>query len=339
MDVNDLHNCEWFPGLEEEVRLALEAMSDRRDDHRPALEYELQRLKENQKGWAQSLAKPDLSTAIRAAVETEWEEALARQRQIESLLAEEQVRGQQRSQVLDSQQIVARLNRLDEVLASNNPTYGNLELSLHIDRIDCFSDGHVELRTCKLGILGDAAELLAENAETTDAAAPDCDTARVRPRRRARLRTEGLPGNGDELKAAADMAADPHRFAGLPAMWFWVDTFRIPERKSWAKQYAPDVAAARATGLTMENLAARFGKTVPTIRASLRHAAKLDGAINLPKKMPRSRWHEDHAVEVAALKASGKSTLDIARHYGKSDTLIRSALKHAERLSSESSAG
>jgi hypothetical protein len=36
-------------------------------------------------------------------------------------------------------------------LARNNPTLGNLELSMHIDRIDCYDDGKVVLRTCKLG--------------------------------------------------------------------------------------------------------------------------------------------------------------------------------------------
>jgi hypothetical protein len=58
--------------------------------------------------------------------------------------------------------VLSRVEKLADVLAANNPTMGNLELSFHIDRIDCFSDGRVEMRTCKLGALTGAADLVAD---------------------------------------------------------------------------------------------------------------------------------------------------------------------------------
>jgi uncharacterized protein (DUF433 family) len=220
-------------------------------------------------------------------------------------------------------------------MATNNPTMGNIELSLHIDRIDCFSDGSVAMRTCKLGSLADVVPLLV----TDDDTATDCEvkrevhhdgTTQVTPRRRARLRVDHDVGDTEYLQAAADMAADPNRFSGLDDQWFWEDVFRIPERQSWAQQHATAVAEARTKGWTMEKVAAHFGKTVPTIRAALKYACA-DGSFNdLPTKMPRARWHVDHAAKVAALKAQGMTTVALAKHFGKSDTTIRAALQYAE---------
>ena len=209
--------------------------------------------------------------------------------------------------VVDSEQALDCLGRLPEVLALNNPTLGNLELSLHIDRIDCFEGGTVVMRTCKLGALTGAVEMLAN--DTTQQVAP-ADAGgdgvdRATPRRRVRLRVDG----GADVRAAANTAADPNRFAGLDEQWFWEDTFSIPEKTCWAKEHAAEVAEARAEGMTMERLAECFRKTVPTIRAALRYAASTDESIKLlPRKMPRSRWHEDHAREVAAKKAEGLGT-------------------------------
>ena len=48
-------------------------------------------------------------------------------------------------------QVAAQLTRLADLLGGDNPSCGNLELSMHIDRIDCFQDDKVDIRTCKLG--------------------------------------------------------------------------------------------------------------------------------------------------------------------------------------------
>ena len=172
-------------------------------------------------------------------------------------------------------------------MALNNPTLGNLKTSLHIDRINCFEGGAVVMRTCKLGALTGAVEMLAN--DTTQQVAP-ADAGgdgvdRATPRRRVRLRVDG----GADVRAAANTAADPNRFAGLDKQWFWEDTFSIPEKTCWAKEHAAEVAEARAEGMTMERLAECF-RAVPTIRAALRYAASTDESIKLlPRKMPRSR--------------------------------------------------
>ena len=159
-------------------------------------------------------------------------------------------------------------------------------------------------------------------------------TAQATPRRRAMLRVDTAGDDGRDMKAAAHTAADPHRFAGFDEQWFWEDDFHIPRRKSWAEEHAAEVAERRTAGLTMEKLAAHFGKTRPIIREAMKHAASADESVGqLPGKMPRRRWAEDHAAEVAKLKAQGLGTMEIAKRFGKSDTTIRTALKHARQTS------
>jgi hypothetical protein len=62
------------------------------------------------------------------------------------------------------------------------------------------------------------------------------------------------------------------RFAGLGPEWFWEDTFQLPRKTCWAREQAAEVARLRAGGLTLEELAVHFGKSVPTIRAALKRA-------------------------------------------------------------------
>ena len=227
---------------------------------------------------------------------------------------------------------------LPEVLALNNPTRGNLELSLHIDRIDCFQDGtdrHADLQArCPGRRRRDACHGRrrrqcpgAAPAESNGGAA-----AQATPRRRARLRVDG----GADVKAAANTAADPNRFAGLDDRWFWEDVFQIPEKVWPFQEMAIEVAIQRLAGKTHEELAAEFGVTVPTIRKALAYAAEIDERFrDLPRKMPRSRWHEDHALEVAAKKAEGLGTNELVAFFKKSDTTIRAALEHARKLSDQ----
>jgi DNA-binding CsgD family transcriptional regulator len=326
----------WLGELTEQVRCELSRLAEAEDHQRPAREEEKRRLEDMAKGWSQSLAKADLSPALRSAIESEWTKALARIQEIENLLAEDHARRRQVDDLLDAEEVMARLKRLPEVLASNNPTLGNLELSLHVDRIDCYADGRVVLRTYKLGALAGAAELIASDSNgrqiNVESGNRDAAAHQATPRRRARLRVESEEAAAGDLDAAADMAADPHRFAGLDDSWFWEDEFHVPHQTSWAKANAVDVARLRATGMTTEALAAHFGKSIPTIRASLSFAAELDESLRaLPKKMPRRRWHEDHAVKVASLRASGMSTAEIAEQLGKSDVTIRKALDFARQ--------
>ena len=80
----------------------------------------------------------------------------------------------------------------------------------------------------------------------------------------------------------------------------------------------------------MEELAREFSKSVPTIRQALRHAqAKGASLRELPARMPRRRWEEGHAAEVARLRAEGKSLKELVAHFGKSEPTIRKALRFA----------
>jgi hypothetical protein len=99
---------------------------------------------------------------------------------------------------------------------------------------------------------------------------------------------------------------------------------------------AIEVATMRP-GKTHEKLAAVFGVTVPTIRKALDYAAEIDERFkDMPKKMPRSRWHEEHALEVAAKKkAENLGTNELVAFFAKSDTTIRAALEHARKLSGQ----
>ncbi len=74
--------------------------------------------------------------------------------------------------MVDAQQVVDRLNRLAEVLAAQNPSHTNLELSLHIDAIRCYQDGRVVVRTCKLGGLAGSTDLLARPQEVPPQGTP-----------------------------------------------------------------------------------------------------------------------------------------------------------------------
>lgn len=321
---------DWLAPLAQDVGEALAARVDHHPDQRAAYEQEMKDLQAKQAGWSQSLAKPDLSPAIRSAIEADWEKALARQHEIEAILAEMENCQQRVEESLDPQLVLDRLAKLPQVLALNNPTSGNLELSLHIDRIDCYEDGRIVMRTCKLGALADACDLLKQDGVVPRHASNQDNNGvpRATPRRRARLRVDG----GADAKAAADTVADPHRFAGLSEEWFWEDTFQIPVKTYPFQEMAIEVATQRLAGQTHESLAKVFGVTVPTIRKALRYAANVDERLReLPRKMPRNRWHEDHAHEVAAKKAEGLGTNELAAFFGKSDTTIRKALEHARK--------
>ena len=328
MDVNDLKNMDWFQQLCSDITAELESRQKSTGDRRPALESEMKQIDEQIAGWTMSLGNAALSLTVRSTIEQSLEQAVQRRQHIEHLISEEGAARKAEQSLLDPQLVVDRLNRLDEVLANNNPSMGNIELSYHIDRIDCYPNGRVVLRTSKLGALSGAIGLLQDETRVVTNDKP------VQARRRGRLRIDD--SDNPHWETAAEWATDPKRFAGLSEEWFEEEEFFIPE-KSWPYQEMADqVAKCRLAGMTHEELALKFGTTVPTIRKSLQHAAKSDKRLDdLPRKMPRSRWHEDHALEVAAMKADGLGTNELVAHFKKSDTTIRKALVHAEQLAED----
>jgi hypothetical protein len=335
MTESEVFELKWFQELQAEVQAACDLLSVQHDAQLPALESEKTSLEQNVKGWSQSLANPELKPSVRAHVESQFNAALERIADIELALNCKSVEVQNRQSLVDPTAIAARLNNLVEVLSNNNPSMGSVELAHHIDRIDCFEDGKVIVRTCKLGAIDGAVEIFADSTLTAEKNRPplqDQQYGRTGPRRLTRRRIETGEAPKSELTARAIWATDPNRFAGLDERWFVEHVFQMPKRLSWAAQYAAEVAALRKRNYTEEMLSAHFGKTLPTIRASLRIAKVTDKELaNLPRRMPRARWHEDNAREVA-LKAANMTTVELAKYFGKSDTTIRSALNYAKGL-------
>ncbi|MBL8792400.1 MAG: recombinase family protein [Planctomycetia bacterium] len=323
---------DWFPGLVEQVQQELQRQAQQQPDERAAWEQEKKDLEERVAGWSLSLANPRLDASLRADIENQYGQTKARLAQLQQLLADQAGKEGYMCRMLDPDLVVDRLRRLGEVLAGNNPTQGNIELSRHVERIACFADGQVVLRSTPLGIFDGGVQWLRRPQGGSGATAAvkgvSGPVAQVQPRRRAPLRVEE-PAAGDDHGDSAVDIADPARFAGLDACWFWEEPLELPRSLSWAEAHAAEVARLRTT-LTMEQLAAHFGKTIPTIRNALRKAAASGVPVpDLPRKQPRACWAEEHAAEIAALKREGKSTLEIAEHFGKSATTIRAALQRA----------
>jgi DeoR/GlpR family transcriptional regulator of sugar metabolism len=75
-----------------------------------------------------------------------------------------------------------------------------------------------------------------------------------------------------------------------------------------------------------------FQVSVPTIRKALRIAVKADPSLkSLLQKLSRLRWEDQHYQEVAELHQQGLSLGELCRHFGRSEPLIRAALRLAEQ--------
>lgn len=260
----------WLAELTTEVNAELERRRAGRGDRRPALEAELQQIDDDAQGWSITLANKQLPLAVREEIERRWGAGLERRREIEAELGTLSQAEESAEQILKPQEVAARLERLTDVLATSDPTRGNLELSLHIDRITGRRDGTVELRMCKLGIVPDAVRMLeaADGSPSSTAVAPPSES---RARRRGKLRVVAEDAEVD-LHAQASFVAAVDRFAGLGDQWFWIDRWMIPRAKSWAAENAAAVFRRRQEALlSYDRLAAEFGVTAPTIGAAVRH--------------------------------------------------------------------
>jgi predicted transcriptional regulator len=263
----------WLAGLMEQVEENLERRTAGRHDQRPALEQELKEINESIQGWSISLAKPQLPDELREAIETQWTAAVERQRGINAELDELTQERLRADQLVRPDQVLVRLGRLADVLATNDPTRGNLELALHIDRISCCRDGRVTSRMCKLGVMPEVVELV-----STPAVGGQGDGAKEstpsRSRRRSKLRVVE-DDEGVDLNTQAHFVANPNRFAGLGDEWFWEDELRIPESSCWASDNAEAVFQRRQESrLPYSKLAEEFEVTPSTIGAAIRHYLK-----------------------------------------------------------------
>lgn len=324
----------WLPDLVSQVELEFKKLTAGKHDQRPALEKELEDIQQRIQGWSASLANPKLATAVRLAIESEWERATERQQDIQAELSSMQNEATYAEDLVRPEQVIDSLNRLADVLAANNPTRGNLELSLHIDRIVCFRDRRVTLRTCKLGVMPDAVRTFSAPSVRTksDTAGGDKPS---RSRRRGKLRVME-EGKGIDLQAQANFIANSERFAGLGDDWFWTDEFSIPESKSWAAENAAAVFRRRQeTRSSFHKLAEEFKVTSPTVRAAISHYLQqhpderdevhLQRGGRRPSKFDLTQF----AGEARRLWTEGWSKEKLAKKYGCSAPTVTKAISLA----------
>jgi hypothetical protein len=315
--------------LRDKVREYVQRRMETRDDPRPQLEATIAEIDSKISGWALTLANPNLPSEVRRRIESDMNSEIERKAELGQSLAEANRLDRVEAFEIGDKGIRERLARLDEVLAAANPTLAHLELSLHIDRIDCFASGEIAVRFCRLGIAGqDLIEAMAaiEDRPTAD----PLETRTRRYRRRTRLHAASQNHQAAELEAISFWAADPDRFSELGEHWFETVTFVVPGPTFWAKEKAVAVSEQRLAGMTHEKLAEHFGVTVPTIRKALRLGRSMDARFTeAPQKMPRARWHEDHAHEVLAARKT-MSVKEMVRHFQKSDVTLRKAIKFAQ---------
>jgi DNA invertase Pin-like site-specific DNA recombinase len=259
----------WFPDLVARVRQELERHRATEPDRGAIREAELRELCERLAGWAMTLGDPKLPATVRTDITSRYEEAKARQAELESEVEGDRALDDHLGRALDPRVVVDQLRCLGEVLAGHNPTLGNLELSRHIEHILCFPDGRVEMRGTWLGVFDGAVHLLSRTAG--DPPAPS-GSGVVTPRRRGRLRVPNLSADAG-VAADVDTCLDPERFAGLADAFFWSEDVTVERAVCWAEANAAAVAQARAEGRTHAQLADQFGVTVPTIRHALKIAA------------------------------------------------------------------
>jgi DNA invertase Pin-like site-specific DNA recombinase len=325
---------EWFPGLVQEIDHELVDRRPEAATRHAALKASLKAIIDRIVGWQLSLGNSRLARKVRADIEELYATATEEKAAIEIALTEFEAVQKQAAVLANPRIVVERLKRLDDVLAANNPTLGNVELSKHIACIEVFADRRVILRGTMLGLFDGAVEALHQCGIVADDGSPADANARITPRRLTRRRINNLVDVDPKALADVEQALDPKRFVGLSGKFFWEESIAIAPKMSWVETHFMEVAQARTEEkLTHEQLAERFDVPVPTIRSSLR-LAEQRGLIDQarPRKIPRRRWHEDHAQEVAKARAAGMTFEQLEKHFGKTEPTIRKALQHAAQI-------
>jgi hypothetical protein len=231
----------WLPGLAEEVRREVDARIRGQEDPRTTLATEIQRLDDQVQGWSISLGNTQLSSSARAAIEGLLEPAVARQAEIRRRLAEFEATRVELDQVLNIDVVLDRLRRLDRVLARGNVAEGNRELRRVVDRVLCYADGRVEMRTVRLGLFEGA-------------------TMWIKP--------ASAPG-GPPANDASLYWTDPVEYV-KPARAVY---------RSWPRDHAAEVLAKRQeTGWSVRRLSQHFEQGWDAIDRALKLAGSVDSS-------------------------------------------------------------
>ena len=308
------------------------------DSNIPILEAELAKLKKDVDGWKATLADPDLHRSMRQGILSDSATACDRIDEIQLKLEENESADSVLTIATSDKEISDGLQRLHEVIDGECPTAMNLELSMHVDRIDCYSDGRVVSRICKIGSTPIAVNWFSAEFSDEDMVKPDAQRGknnRTNPRRRARLR---LNANGLEeeeiLRDRIRMATNPHRFRQLPDDWFWLDEFQVPKRTSWVEENAQAVLARyeeiKATGKkpSLNAMAKEFGKSRPTISRAL-DIATGTGGNDKPehRREPKSvKGNPELEAKIAQMHDEGKLNKEIAQALGLGRSTVTLAL-------------
>jgi DNA invertase Pin-like site-specific DNA recombinase len=320
----------WFPGFVALVQADADRLRAAGPDRAAARAAEKARLEDTVTGWRVTLGNPRLPTTIREDIELQYDQAKRRIAEIAQEDQSEAALEQHLNRVLNPAGVVKCLHDLADVLSGTNPTRLNLELSKHIDRIVVHPDGRVELVGTWLGVFDGVATLLCRSEIASPGpAAADGIWHTVTPRVRGRLRLPNLTSSC--MADDPDTVLDPDRFAGLAAEFFWTEVLDLAGPQSWAEEHAAEVAKLRAQNTTHAKLAKHFGKSVPTIRAALAHAATKNLETGtVPTKVPRGKWEDAHFMEVGEQRKAGRTLKELCAHFGKSEPLIRAALRLAK---------
>ncbi len=327
-----------YSSLIEEVQSIVEQQRRSDDSQRagvvPQLQAELDDLQARVSGWSVTLSKRDLQNQLRDTIESQAGEALERIAEIEADLESQVCEDAVFDRLVDPSDVRDRLGRLAEVLDGECATLANLELSMHIDRIDCFEDGRVVCRSCKLGSVPDAVlwfshtkELLGRNGTQSS------DGYQTKARRRAWMQVEDNSFTDERLRDRINMATNPQRFDSLPSEWFWVDEFQIPEPTCWSRENAEAVMARfetlQASGKkpSLNVIAKEFGVSRPTITRALDIALGSDKSGTHRKEPTVSvKGNPDVEAEIARLHDDGMLNKDIGQKLGISRSTVTNAL-------------
>ncbi|QDV52165.1 Sigma-70, region 4 [Gimesia fumaroli] len=339
MDIDSLTNSHWYPVILREIQQEMNKLLKDDSGREGSLLHEIECIADQKKGWMISLSDPKLPQSIRDEIHLDYQRAESRERDIKLQLERRQKREQYMSELLNPELVLESLNRLDDVLAGENATRGNLELSLHIDRIECFTDGHVKMKLCRLGPLPHCIEFMKHNSSKPEGEEQSDmldgpPEHQATPRRRAKLRVESIGPEGKELESAAAFATDPERFTGIGPEWFEEIEFDVPHEKHWYQIYASEVFHRRQEKeLSYAKLAKEFDVTPPTVRAAVEYYldthpdAKDNVKLQCGGKRPPKYDLSKIGPEARVLWESRWSKLKLAEKYGCSPPTIDKALE------------